>query len=135
MRVAVKVVIHSRALGVTRDALELVKKSFTSGWVNRYDDVTADMSFPSNRGGLLYVAGWPGVMLAFVITNVTQAVIARLEEMATAASTLVYETAGQIVARVASPVSPGPTAWNSDCSRDGAADGRQVGSPPSGQPD
>ena len=46
------------------------------------------------------MAGWPGVMLAFAITNVTQAVIARLEEMATAASTLVYETAGQIVERV-----------------------------------
>ena len=33
------------------------------------------------------------------------------------------------------PVIPGPTAWSSGCSRDGAADGRRAGSPPSGQPD
>ena len=30
---------------------------------------------------------------------------------------------------------PGPTAWTSDCSIDGASDGCRAGSPPSGQPD
>jgi hypothetical protein len=33
------------------------------GWL-RNDNIYVYLSFPSNRGGFLYVAGWPGVILA-----------------------------------------------------------------------
>jgi hypothetical protein len=39
-------------------------RSFLADAAARLSDYEVGLSFPSNRGGFLYVAGWPGVILA-----------------------------------------------------------------------